>query len=84
MFKTILTVLAVCFIIAAFTDTKSLKPWGEAAAHASGAITKGVEKLGKSTSNELKAIEDGDSVVNKVPGAVSDAVGSVATTVTQK
>jgi hypothetical protein len=84
MFRTILTIFVVCLVIAFFSDPTTLAPWKDALGHAGGAITKGVEKLGKVTDNELKDIENGDSVVNKVPSAVSSAVGSVANAVTQK
>jgi hypothetical protein len=84
MFKTILTVAIVCLVIAFFNDPNAVKPWGEAVGHVGGAITKGVEYAGKATSKEMKDIEHGNSIVNKVPDAITSAVGSVADAVTQK
>jgi hypothetical protein len=84
MFKTILTVFVVCLVIAFFSDPSALAPWKDALSHTAGAITKGVEKLGKATDNEMKDVEHGDSIVNKVPGAISGAVGRVVDAATQK
>ncbi len=54
MFRTIMTVLAVCFIIAVFTNPNALKPWESAASHVGGAVTSGVEKIGKAVDKAIK------------------------------
>lgn len=82
MFKVIFWVAVIAFTVAFFTDRSALTPWEEALKPVAGTITNAVRSAGEATKSEMSDVERGNSVLNKVPGAVSAAVGSVASTVT--
>ena len=54
MFKTILILVLIAFIVAFFVDPDALTSWRDAAGHAGGAITHVVKVTGEATNNVVK------------------------------
>jgi uncharacterized protein (UPF0333 family) len=77
--RIIILVIVVVLGIAFYYDHSALKPWMAAADHTGVVVSQAVKATGSAASSAIKNVEDGTSVVNKVPNVVMDSVHGIET-----